>query len=79
MHNSDFILDIEGLPKIKSDQDFERPNNESQQGYRRLIPEVQHGNDHVGGRAGVSQYSKSVEPVESHRGVAGKPANPNSE
>ena len=54
MHNSDFILDIEGLPKIKSDQDFERPNNESQQGYRGGIHEVQYCNSRVDNVSGVS-------------------------
>ena len=51
---SDFILAIEGLTKIKYDQVFEWPNDESQQGYRGGIHEVQYCNSRVDNVSGVS-------------------------
>ena len=76
--DSDFILDTEGLPKLKCEQAFERPNDEYQRGYRGLIPEIQNGNSHVDDGSGVRQYSNPGETGGSHGGVAGEPANPNS-
>ena len=50
---SDFILDIEGLLKIKCKQDFEKPNDEARQEYHGGIPEVQHVNAHTYDGSGV--------------------------
>ena len=76
--DGDFILEIEGLPKLKCEQAFERPNDEARQGFRGGIPEVQRGNAHVDDGVGVRRHSNPEETGGSHGGVAGETTDQNA-
>ena len=76
--DSDFILDIEGMPNIKCEQAFDRPNNECWQGSRGLVPDIQRDNAHVDDGEGVRWYSNPGETGGSHGEVDKEPANPNA-
>ena len=51
--DSEFILKIEGLTKLKCNQSLKRPEYGSRKGSSLGIPEVQRGNAHVDYGAGV--------------------------
>ena len=76
--DSDFILETEGLTKLKCEQEFEELNDKTRWWSRGGISKFQRGNDKVDDESEVRKYSNTGEMGGSHGGVYGNQANLNT-